>query len=115
MRLAPGAPIRSGRDASATHGNVALEVPDGSAFQLEAESHRGQVEATLAGLARSATRSGAAASACGTARSGRPAGAAHTPTATSRSRRVEARAVSDAAVEKPRVTHGGGAAKPPAR
>ena len=31
-RLAPGAPIKADVIASATHGNVALEVPDGSAF-----------------------------------------------------------------------------------
>jgi DUF4097 and DUF4098 domain-containing protein YvlB len=49
-RLAPGAAIKADVIASATQGNVALEVPDGSAFQLEAESHRGQVDAEVAGL-----------------------------------------------------------------
>ena len=36
--------------ARASHGEVALEVPDGSAFGLEAESQHGQVDAPLAGL-----------------------------------------------------------------
>ena len=49
-RLAPGAPIKADVAASATHGNVSLEVPDGSAFELEAESRRGQVDAELSGL-----------------------------------------------------------------
>ena len=49
-RLAPGAPIQADVLARASHGEVALEVPDGSAFRLEAESQHGQVDAPLAGL-----------------------------------------------------------------
>jgi hypothetical protein len=49
-RLAPGAPIQADVLASATHGGVELEVPDGSAFELEAESRRGQVDADVSGL-----------------------------------------------------------------
>ena len=49
-KLAPRAAIRADVIASATHGGVELEVPDGSGFELEAESLRGQVDADIAGL-----------------------------------------------------------------
>ena len=51
VKLAPGAPIRSELNARANNGEVSLEVPEGSAFRLEAESQHGQVQAPLAGLA----------------------------------------------------------------
>jgi hypothetical protein len=50
-KLAPGAPITSALSARASHGEVSLKVPEGSAFRLEAESQHGQVTAPLAGLA----------------------------------------------------------------
>jgi DUF4097 and DUF4098 domain-containing protein YvlB len=49
-KLAPRAAIHGDVIASATHGGVELEVPDGSGFELEAESLRGQVDADIAGL-----------------------------------------------------------------
>jgi hypothetical protein len=49
-RLAPGIPLDAEIVARATHGDVQLEVPEGSRFQLEAESVRGRVDAPLEGL-----------------------------------------------------------------
>jgi hypothetical protein len=49
-RLAPGAAIAAEIAARVTHGDIQLEVPEGSRFDLEAESQRGRVDAPLAGL-----------------------------------------------------------------
>ena len=49
-RLAPGIPLDAEIVARATHGEVQLEVPEGSRFELEAESARGRVDAPLEGL-----------------------------------------------------------------
>ena len=49
-RLAPGSALEAEIVARATHGEVHLEVPEGSHFNLEAESVRGQVDAPLDGL-----------------------------------------------------------------
>jgi hypothetical protein len=49
-RLAPGSPLDAELVARATHGDVHLEVPEGSHFELEAESVRGRVDAPLEGL-----------------------------------------------------------------
>lgn len=53
-RLAPGIGIAAGLTARARHGSLLLEVPEGSGFELEAESEHGRVEAPLAGLLVSA-------------------------------------------------------------
>jgi len=49
-RLAPGVTLDAPILARATHGEVHLEVPEGSRFDLEAESVRGRVDAPLEGL-----------------------------------------------------------------
>jgi DUF4097 and DUF4098 domain-containing protein YvlB len=49
-RLAPGVALDAEIVARATNGDVHLEVPEGSRFDLEAESVRGQVDAPLEGL-----------------------------------------------------------------
>jgi hypothetical protein len=49
-RLAPGAALDAEIVARVTHGEVHLEVPEGSRFDLEAESVRGRVDAPLEGL-----------------------------------------------------------------
>ena len=49
-RLAPGVVLEAEVVARATHGDVQLEVPDGSRFELETESVRGRVNAPLEGL-----------------------------------------------------------------
>jgi DUF4097 and DUF4098 domain-containing protein YvlB len=49
-RLAPWGALDAEIVARATHGGVQLEIPEGSGFELEAESERGQVEAPLEGL-----------------------------------------------------------------
>jgi Putative adhesin len=49
-RLAPGAAIAAEIAARVTHGDIQLEVPEGSRFDLEAESRRGRVDAPLSGL-----------------------------------------------------------------
>ena len=49
-RLAPGSPLDAEIVARSTHGDVRLEVPEGSRFELEAESVRGRVDAPLEGL-----------------------------------------------------------------
>ena len=50
VRLAPGSPLDGEVVARATHGDLRLEVPEGSRFELEAESVRGRVDAPLEGL-----------------------------------------------------------------
>jgi DUF4097 and DUF4098 domain-containing protein YvlB len=114
-RLAPGAPIKADVIASATHGNVALEVPDGSAFQLEAESHRGQVDAEIAGLSTQrdeGRRHGQHVQ--GQHGAGGPQVRLTADGDVSLDARP-ARAVSDAAVEKPRVSTAQAPAKPSAK
>jgi DUF4097 and DUF4098 domain-containing protein YvlB len=54
-RLAPRAPIAAGITASATNGEVRLDVPEGSRLDLDAESRRGEVRADVPGLASSET------------------------------------------------------------
>jgi len=49
-KLSPGAPLDAELSVRASHGGVELEVPDGSRFDLEAESRTGQVEAPLDGI-----------------------------------------------------------------
>ncbi len=49
-RLLPGGVIEAEIAARVTHGEVHLEVPEGSRFELEAESVRGRVDAPLEGL-----------------------------------------------------------------
>lgn len=50
VRLAPGAPIATAIAARAAHGGIELEVPEGSRFDLDAESRDGSVSAPLPGL-----------------------------------------------------------------
>jgi hypothetical protein len=52
-RLAPRAALAAAVTASATNGEVRLEVPEGSRFDLEAESKRGELRADVPGLAKS--------------------------------------------------------------
>jgi DUF4097 and DUF4098 domain-containing protein YvlB len=54
-RLAPRAALAAAVTASATNGEVRLEVPEGSRFDLDAESRRGEVRADVPGLASSET------------------------------------------------------------
>jgi DUF4097 and DUF4098 domain-containing protein YvlB len=49
-RLAPGSTLDADIVAQATHGGVQLEVPEGSRFDLDAESQRGRVDAPLEGI-----------------------------------------------------------------
>ena len=49
-RLAPGNPLDAEVVARVTHGELRLEVPEGSRFELAAESVRGRVDAPLEGL-----------------------------------------------------------------
>jgi hypothetical protein len=49
-RLAPGSPLEAEIVARATHGDVQLEVPEGSRFDLEAESRHGRVDAPFEGV-----------------------------------------------------------------
>jgi DUF4097 and DUF4098 domain-containing protein YvlB len=114
-RLAPGAAIKADVIASATHGNVALEVPDGSAFHLEAESHRGQVDAELAGLSAQrdeGRRHGQHVQ--GQQGAGGPQVRLTADGDVSLDARP-ARAVSEGAVEKPRVSTAEAPAKPPSK
>ena len=50
-RLAPRAALTAELRASATNGEVRLEVPEGSRFDLDAESRRGELRADVPGLA----------------------------------------------------------------
>lgn len=54
-RLAPRAALAAEVTVSATNGEVRLEVPDGSRFDLEAESRRGELSTEVAGLTTSET------------------------------------------------------------
>jgi DUF4097 and DUF4098 domain-containing protein YvlB len=54
-RLAPRAALAAEVSVSATQGEVRLEVPDGSRFDLEAESRRGELSTEVPGLATSET------------------------------------------------------------
>ncbi len=56
-RLAPRAPLAATVTASATNGEVRLEVPEGSRFDLEAESKRGELRADVPGLEMQETES----------------------------------------------------------
>jgi DUF4097 and DUF4098 domain-containing protein YvlB len=49
-RLAPGSVLDAEIVVQATHGDVQLEVPEGSRFDLEAESQRGRVDAPFEGV-----------------------------------------------------------------
>jgi hypothetical protein len=49
-RLAPGSVLDAEIVVQATHGDVQLEVPEGSRFDLEAESQRGRVDAPFEGI-----------------------------------------------------------------
>jgi len=55
VRLAPRAAIADSITASATHGEVRLDVPEGSRLDLDAESRRGELRADVPGLASSET------------------------------------------------------------
>jgi DUF4097 and DUF4098 domain-containing protein YvlB len=50
-RLSPRASLAASVTASATHGEVHLDVPEGSRFDLDAESRRGELRADVPGLA----------------------------------------------------------------
>jgi hypothetical protein len=54
-RLAPRAALAAGVTVSVTQGEVRLDVPQGSRFDLEAESRRGELRADVPGLASSAS------------------------------------------------------------
>ncbi len=54
-RLAPRAALAASVSVSVTHGEVHLEVPEGSRFDLEAESRRGELRTTVPGLTTSET------------------------------------------------------------
>jgi hypothetical protein len=54
-RLAPRAALAAEVTVSATQGEVRLEVPEGSRFDLEAESRRGELSAEVPGLTTSET------------------------------------------------------------
>lgn len=58
VRLVPRARVEAAISASARHGDVDLEVPDGSSVDIDAVSRRGEVHADVAGL--STTSSGRA-------------------------------------------------------
>jgi hypothetical protein len=49
-RLSPRAALAAAVTASATHGEVHLEVPEGSRFDIDAESRRGELRADVPGL-----------------------------------------------------------------
>jgi hypothetical protein len=51
VHLAPRAPLAAAVTASATNGDVHLDVPDGSRFDLDAESRRGELRSDVPGLA----------------------------------------------------------------
>jgi DUF4097 and DUF4098 domain-containing protein YvlB len=52
-RLEPRAPVTDPINASVRNGSLTLEVPEGSRFDLDAESRRGEVEADVPALATS--------------------------------------------------------------
>jgi hypothetical protein len=54
-RLAPRAPLTAQVIVSATQGEIHLDVPEGSRFDLEAESRRGELRAEVPGLTTSET------------------------------------------------------------
>jgi DUF4097 and DUF4098 domain-containing protein YvlB len=54
-RLAPRAALAAEVTVTATQGEVHLDVPDGSRFDLEAESQRGELRAEVPGLTTSST------------------------------------------------------------
>jgi hypothetical protein len=64
--LAPRAPITATVSASATKGGIRLEVPAGSRFDLEAESHRGELLFDVPELDRSVSDPGSGGRATGT-------------------------------------------------
>jgi DUF4097 and DUF4098 domain-containing protein YvlB len=57
-RLAPRGPITEAITVSSTHGDVRLEVPEGSRVDLDAESRRGEVRSDVKGLAVEAAPTG---------------------------------------------------------
>ncbi len=57
-RLTPGVAIAAEITAQVSHGDIQLEVPDGSRFDLTAESRRGSVSAPLSGLTTEDRRRG---------------------------------------------------------
>jgi DUF4097 and DUF4098 domain-containing protein YvlB len=56
--LAPGVAIAAEITAQVSHGEIRLEVPEGSRFDLTAESRRGNVDAPLSGLTAEDRRRG---------------------------------------------------------
>jgi DUF4097 and DUF4098 domain-containing protein YvlB len=58
VRLDPRAPITEAVTASATHGDVHLEVPEGSHIQLDVEARRGEVRTAVPDLEATATTAG---------------------------------------------------------
>lgn len=54
-RLSPRAPVLSAIAATVTSGEVRLDVPEGSRFDLDAEAKRGETQAEFPGLAASKT------------------------------------------------------------
>jgi DUF4097 and DUF4098 domain-containing protein YvlB len=55
VRLAPRAALAAEVKASATHGEVRLDVPEGSRFDLDIESRRGELRTEVPGLTTSRT------------------------------------------------------------
>ena len=55
-RLAPRAALDAALTASATNGEVRLEVPEGSRFELDAESKHGELSAEVPGFTTSETK-----------------------------------------------------------
>lgn len=70
--LAPGAAITRAIDASASDGEIRLSVPQGSRFELDAESRHGRVSADVPGLHAEATGDGEPARASGPVGGGGP-------------------------------------------
>jgi len=54
-RLSPRAPVASAITVTVTNGEVRLDVPEGSRFDLDAEAKRGETQAEFPGLAASKT------------------------------------------------------------
>jgi DUF4097 and DUF4098 domain-containing protein YvlB len=59
-RLSPRAPVTSAITASATNGEIRLDVPEGSRFDLDAEAKRGELQVDVPGLVSSTARGEAA-------------------------------------------------------
>ena len=72
VHLAPGLPVTQTIEATATDGEIHLDVPEGSRFELDAESRHGAIDLDVPGLDAEATAPGTPARATGTMGSGGP-------------------------------------------